>query len=281
MIPVQSGESFLDFQAPATTRMAAVEYTDPAPNIVAQIIKSGAPKPHATVSNSMVAAVDRYAPPPGVNLSHYLALDVDKAKDNPTTVVDAIQRYFNVRRRREPLADPQDVASTDSYPTLVIDEASNYSDIKPYIYSVNGNERRADVPTFYTDSGNMQVRITGRGVTSITTPPTQAGEPLEVGPIKTGSPYYPPPFAAQMAANRLAWMMDPSNKMPVTKVGPDLERGLNDTLSAVAYTLGPMRAMLGNGSPSYTQPGANAYSSLGGYGSSAPLNEAILSMNMV
>jgi hypothetical protein len=283
MIPVQSSssiDSFLDYQAPATVRQASVDYTAASPNIVAQIIKSGAPKPHATVSNTMVAAVDYYSPPPGVNLAHYLALDVDKANDSHTTVVDAIQRYFNIRPRREPLADPQDIASTDSYPTMIIDEASNYADLKPYHFSVNGNERKTDVPSFYTDAGHMQVRIVGTGVTSIKTPETTADPGLEVGPIKRGMPYYPPEYAAQIVANRLAYMFDPSKKMDVIKVGPDMNRGINETLSSVAYTLGPMRAALGTGSNRYSESGANASSSLG-YGTTPLLNESAINVNSV
>ncbi|MDR2405618.1 MAG: hypothetical protein LBE27_04530 [Deltaproteobacteria bacterium] len=272
-----SSESFLDFQAPATVRQASVTYTDGAPNIVAQIIKSGAPKPHATVSNTMVARVDSYTPPPGINLAHYLALDVDKADDyNPTTVVDAIQRYFNVRPRREPIADPQDIASTDSYPTLVIDEASNYANLKPYHYSINGIERKADLSSFYADSGHMQVRIKGTGVTSIKSPATDAKPGLEVGPIKTGMAYYPPEYAAQMASSRLTNMMDTSDKMPTYEVGPDLNRGVNDTLPEVAATLAPLRAALFNGGSRYPQSG-----SLGTYGSSLPLNQSAVNLSMV
>ncbi|MDR2198521.1 MAG: hypothetical protein LBR53_03510 [Deltaproteobacteria bacterium] len=282
MNPVQlTYDNFSNYQAPSAVRAASVEYTDPSPNIVSQIMKSGAPKPHATISNNMVAAVDKYTPPPGINLPHYLALDVDKAKEGPTTVVDAIQRYFNVRPRREPLADPQDIASTDSYPTLIMDEISNNADLKPYHFSVNGIERKTDVNTFFTEAGHMRVRVVGPGVASIKTPATESEEPLEVGPIERASPYYPPAYASEIAANRLAYLFDPSRKMPVMHFGPNLNRGLNDTLSSVAYTLGPMRAFLGNGRNAWTEPGANAYSSAGGYGSIPQLNLSAMDFFMV
>jgi hypothetical protein len=144
--------------------------------------------------------------------------------------------------------------------------------MRPYHFSVNGTPRKADSPSFYADSGSLRIRIVGTGVSSIKTPATEADEPFQVGPIKSGAPYYPPQFAAQMAMDRLSEMFDPSKKAPVMKSGPDLNRGLNDTLSSVAYSLGPMRAFLGNGSNSWTVPGANASNSLGGYSNRPQLN---------
>ncbi|MDR2338953.1 MAG: hypothetical protein LBF40_02300 [Deltaproteobacteria bacterium] len=236
-------ESFLEYQGPSTVRQASVEYTEPGPNVVAQIIKSGAPKPHATVSNNMVARVDSYSPPPGVNLAHYMALDVDKAHESPTTVVDAIQRYFNVRPRREPLADPLDIASTDSYPSLIMEERSNYRNMKPYRYSINGTQRDTDISSFYADSGHMKVRIVGTGITTIKTPATQAEEPIKYGAVDLDSFYYPPAYAAQMAMNKISYLMDPSRKMQTISVGPamGLGAGVNGTMAAVANSLAPLR----------------------------------------
>ncbi|MDR1164412.1 MAG: hypothetical protein LBO66_00810 [Deltaproteobacteria bacterium] len=250
------------FQAASVVREAAVTETAASPNVVAQIIKSGAPKPHATISNTMVAEVDRYEPPPGRNLRHYLSLDVDKAGRDPTTVVDALQRYFNVRPRREPIADPKDVATTDSFPTLIMDEAQAFNDNDAYRFSVNGIVQRQSTPSFYARGGYLKVRIVGPGVTSIQTPPT-VGEPgIPVGPSANRGSYYPPAYAAQLAMGRLSESFDPSRKMDVWPVGPNLTRGPNDTLASVANTLAPLRGPLANlGSHAIPSPteAASAY----------------------
>jgi hypothetical protein len=235
------------YQASNNVRQAAVALTEGGPNTVAQIIKSGAPKPHATVSNTMVAAVDKFTPPPGRNMRHYLALDVDKAGQSSTTVVDAIQRYFNVRPRREPLADPKDIATTDAYPTLIMDQAKNLSnEAFPYKYSINGIVQNQNVPDFYANAGTLKVRIVGPGISSVQTPAT-VGEPsIKVGPLANKGEYYPTAFAAQMAMDYINDMFDPSQYMQTMTVGPDTMRSPNETLSSVAATLSPLRNSYGN-----------------------------------
>jgi hypothetical protein len=76
-------------------------------------------------------------------------------------------------------------------------------------------------------------------------------------------------------------MFNPTRKVPVMHVGPDLNRCLNATMSYVAYTLEPMRTFLGNGSNSYAVSGAKAYSTLGGYEGTAQINISGLNLNMI
>jgi hypothetical protein len=268
--PIQYQDSNVNYEASNYVRQAAVALTEGGPNTVAQIIKSGAPKPHATISDTMVAAVDKYTPPPGRNMRHYLALDVDKAGRNPTTVVDALQRYFNVRPRREPIADPQDIASTDSYPTLIMDEAQNRAEQQfPYRFSINGVVQNQIQPSFYARGGALKVRVLGPGVTSVQTPPT-VGEPsIEVGPLATKGRYYPPAFAAQMTMDYIRQLNDPSQRMDVIYTGANPNRGVNDTLSSVAQTLAPLRNSLANiaqtsitsGMPGNANAALNTYAS--------------------
>ncbi|MDR2456511.1 MAG: hypothetical protein LBE49_07970, partial [Deltaproteobacteria bacterium] len=137
-ITTRPNESFRPIQIASTVRATSVEAIDPVPNLVSQIIKSGSPKPHATISNAMVARVDSYTPPPGHNMAHYLALDVRKAGNGMTGVADAMQRYLDVSPTRKPGGDPKNMASLDSYPTLVIDEDQQWGPPHPYQFSVNG-----------------------------------------------------------------------------------------------------------------------------------------------
>ncbi|MDR2612018.1 MAG: hypothetical protein LBG06_04000 [Deltaproteobacteria bacterium] len=244
LIPSQTYDTLEAYQAAVTARQASVAVVDGAPNVVAQIIKAGAPKPHATVSNSMVAAVDEYTPPPGRNLRHYLALDVDKAGRNPTTVVDALQRYFNVRPRREPMADPKDIASTDSFPTLAMDEAAAYARNFPYQFSVNGVPQKQYSPNFYARGGALKIRILGPGVTTVHTPET-SGEPgLKVGPFAEKGNYYPPAYAAQLTMDDILERLDPAIRIDTFTVGPVNVDDPNTTLARVAASLQPVRAAL-------------------------------------
>ncbi|MDR1039804.1 MAG: hypothetical protein LBR80_06460 [Deltaproteobacteria bacterium] len=244
LIPSKLHDTMEAYQAAVTVREASVAVVDGAPNVVAQIIKAGAPKPHATVSNAMVAAVDEYTPPPGRNMRHYLALDVDQAGRSVTTVVDALQRYFNVTPRREPIADPKDIASTDSYPTLVMDEAAAYARNFPYQFSVNGVPQKQHTPHFYARGGALKIRILGPGVTTVNTPET-AGEPgMKVGPFADTTNYYPPAYAAQESMDDILRRLDPANEFQTIQAGPVRVDDPNSTLSRVANALQPLRAAL-------------------------------------
>lgn len=249
-VSTQLQDSNVNYEAANNVRQAAVALTMGGPNTVAQVIKSGTPKPHATISDSTVAAVDRYTPPPGHNMRHYLALDVDRAGKTSTSIVDAIQRYFNIRPRREPIADPKSIASTDSFPTLIIQEAKNVAeDFFPYRFSVNGMVQNQTQPVFHAKAGSLQIRVLSPGVTSVQTPETLPEPPIEVGPLAEKGSYYPPAFAAQMAMDDIRAAYDPSKKMNVIYTGPNLTRSVNETLSSVAETLAPVRAKLAELNP--------------------------------
>ncbi|MDR3154032.1 MAG: hypothetical protein LBW85_07140 [Deltaproteobacteria bacterium] len=245
LIPTRLYDTMEAYQGAVTARQASVAVTDGAPNVVAQIMEAGAPKPHATVTNTMVAMVDRFTPPPGRNMRQYLALEVDKAGRSSTTVVDALQRYFNVRPRREPFADPKDIASTDSFPTLIMDEAAAYARNFPYQFSVNGIPVRQQTPDFYSRGGALKIRILGPGVSTVETPET-SGEPgLKVGPFAEGTNYYPPAYAAQLAMQDIQERLHPDNRMETYTVGPPAS--LDDPGSALARvmnSLQPVRAAL-------------------------------------
>ncbi|MDR1487328.1 MAG: hypothetical protein LBT62_04975 [Deltaproteobacteria bacterium] len=264
-VSIRPQEAFLPLQVAGTIRQTSVAAVEPTPNVASSIIASGSPKPHATVSNAMVAMVDSYTPRPGRNLAHYLAIDVDKAGNDHTSVADALQRYLNVRPTRKPSGDPKDIASNDSYPTLIIDEAQEWTDPMPYKFSVNGVIQNQNQPTFFTLGGSIRIRVTSPGVTTITTPATQGGTVLQAGPIPPGA-YYPPEVAAQLSMRRLTDMFDASNDyQPLPIGGQDSDADLNETLGAVATTLAAMKYDVGPAISQNVRSGLNQFSNAGIY----------------
>ena len=266
----RSDDSFRPLQVAGTIRQTTVAVVQPTPNVVSSIIESGSPKPHATVSNPMVAQVDSYTPPPGRNMAHYLAIDVDKAGDSRASVADAMQRYLNVAPTRKPGGAPRDIASLDSPPSLIMAEDAAWSEPHPYKFSVNGVVQRQVQPTFYTQGGSTRVRVVGPVVAAIQTPATEGVEPLQVGPMPAGA-YYPPALAAQLSMRRLTDLYDESGKMEVQTVGPELNPGPNETLPKVAATLAPMREALGARISESVKSGMSHFANLGIYSQSPQL----------
>ncbi|MDR1050611.1 MAG: hypothetical protein LBP95_05930 [Deltaproteobacteria bacterium] len=271
-ISLKPRDAFSPLQVAGTIRGAFVAVVDPSPNVVDQIIKSGSPKPHATVSNPMVAAVDSYTPPPGRNLTHYLTMDVDKAGQENTTVADALQRYLNVSPTRKPGGDPKDIASNDSFPTLILQEDSAWDEAMPYEFSVNGVQEHQSQPTFYVQGGHLRVRLIGRGVATVSTPATEPQPYLQAGPQAAGA-YYPSAVAAQMAMRRMTDMLDPAGEFQTQPAGPDVNRDVNETLTEVAETLSPMNARdFGPKISASVRAGMNKFANMGIYRSSPQLS---------
>ncbi|MDR1872765.1 MAG: hypothetical protein LBS60_12740 [Deltaproteobacteria bacterium] len=250
-------DSTKNFQAAATVRESFVERVDGAPNVVAQILRSGAPKPHATVSNAMVAAVDQYTPPPGRNMAHYLILDVDKAGNGSTSIADALQRYLDVKPRREAEADPRDMAATDAYPTLVMDEDTAWANSLPYQFSLNGITQKQIQPVFFAASGYLRGRIQGPGISTITTPATEP-EPVISGPSAVRSLYYPPEAAAQLSMNRIFDMYYP-NGVPSFPPAGDGDSGSNGSIKDVSETMADTRQLSQSGEGENLRTALNRY----------------------
>ncbi|MDR1083789.1 MAG: hypothetical protein LBP22_02775 [Deltaproteobacteria bacterium] len=273
-------EASQNYRAAGTIRQAFVEQVDGAPNVVAQILRSGAPKPHATVSNAMVAAVDQYTPPPGRNMAHYLAMDVDKAGNGSTSVADALQRYLDIQPRREAEADPRNTAANDAYPTLVMDEDTAWSEVLPYQFSVNGISQQQSQPVFFALGGSVRARVTGEGVSTITTPATEAEPAHLVGPVATKGSYYPPEAAAQLAMDRIFDMYYP-NGVPAIAPKSDGDTGANGSDKDVAETLADMRFTGQSGEGENVRTALNRYIGLNMVGQTNRLYPAALNGKMV
>ncbi|MDR2422087.1 MAG: hypothetical protein LBE01_01770 [Deltaproteobacteria bacterium] len=273
-------ESSGSLQAASTIRQAFVEEVAGAPNVASQILRSGAPKPHATVSNSMVAAVDQYTPPPGRNMAHYLSLDVDKAGNGSTSIADALQRYMDVKPRREAEADPRDMAATDAYPTLVMDEDQAWAESLPYQFSLNGVTQKQIQPVFYTASGSLRARILGEGVSTIATPATEPDPSIPVGPSANRTMYYPPEAAAQLAMSRIFDMYYPDG-VPAMAPEADGDAGANGSYKDVAETLADTRQLSQSGEGENVRTALNRYIGLNALGQTNRLYVTSLTGRMV
>jgi hypothetical protein len=213
-------------------------------------------------------------------MAHYLALDVDKAGHENVTVADALQRYLDVRPTRKPDGDPRDVGSLEAYPTLVVEEDKAWADTLPYKFSVNGIPQDQSQPTFFAQGGALKIRIVGRGVSSIATPPTEPESPLQAGPQAPGA-YYPPEVAAQQAMRRLTDMFDPSSDMATQPVGPDLGRDQNETLASLAETLASMSApSAGPKLSSSVRQGLINFANIGIYKASPSLRQGVVAASV-
>ncbi|MDR2141990.1 MAG: hypothetical protein LBR11_09425 [Deltaproteobacteria bacterium] len=273
-------EATKTYQAASTVRQAFVEQVEGAPNVVAQILRTGAPKPHATVSNAMVAAVDDFTPPPGRNMAHYLTLDVDKAGNGSTSVADALQRYLDVKPRREAEADPRDMAATDAYPTLVMDEDAAWAESLPYQFSLNGITQKQIQPIFYAVGGAVRARIQGVGISTITTPETEPEPSIPVGPSAFRGMYYPPEAAAQLAMDRIFDMYYPQG-VPAIAPKADGDTGASGSIKDVAETLADTRSLSQSGEGENIRTALNRYIGLNMVGQTNRLYPTALTGRMV
>ncbi|MDR1657725.1 MAG: hypothetical protein LBT47_09255 [Deltaproteobacteria bacterium] len=268
-------DSFRPLQVAATIRQTTVAAIEPTPNVVSAIVKVGHSKPHATISNTMVARVDSYTSPPGRNMAHYLTMDVDKAGSENTTIADALQRYLNVSPTRKLGGDAKALESLDSYPTLVMDEDQAWAEPLSYQFSVNGVVQRQSQPTFYARGGSLRLRVIGRGVTTVATPATTGTEPLPVGPMPAGA-YYPTATAAQLAMRRLSDMFDSNGGFKPISVGPELNQEPGQSLADTSKTQEPA-VVSGPKISEYVKDGLNRFANFGIYNAAPRLHLSALS----
>jgi hypothetical protein len=205
---------------------------------------------------------------------------VDKAGNGSTTIADALQRYLDVSPRREAEADPRDMAATDAYPTLVMDEDQAWAEVLPYQFSVNGITQQQSQPVFFAMGGTVRARVLDKGVSTITTPATEGEPGLLVGPLATKGMYYPPEAAAQMAMGRIFDMYYP-NGVPAVAPKSDGDIGANGSLKDVAETLSDMRFTSQSGEGENLRTALNRYIGLNMTGQTNRLYTTALNGKMV
>jgi hypothetical protein len=213
-------------------------------------------------------------------MAHYLTMDVDKAGNGPASIADALQRYLDVNPRREVEADPRDMAATDAYPTLVIDEDQAWAESMPYRFSLNGVQSQQTQPVFFTLGGSVRARVEGVGVTTLSTPATEPDDSIPVGPSATRSMYYPPEAAAQLAMTRIFDMYYPGG-VPAIAPEADGDTGANGSIKDVAEILADTRNLSQSGEGENVRTALNRYIGLNMVGQTNRLYTTALNGRMV
>ncbi len=213
-------------------------------------------KPRATISNDLVAAIAAYSPAPGRNPARAMRLDIQNTPGSKVDkVTDAIQRYLNIRPRREPTADPLDEASIARHPQQIVQSSGRWNDARYYKLAKNGLETYQFQPGHRTWAGWLELKLENAGQANIAasasrsplTIPSTLGQyvthdpayaaqsamgeikellnrpsrpAVTVGPpIITDNPYFDPAFAGQNAMRKLRQTLSPSGREGL-KVGP-------------------------------------------------------------
>ncbi len=227
------------------------------PNSSPNIITQGRmTKPRATISNDLVAAIAAYSPAPGRNPARAMRLDIQNTPGSKVDkVTDAIQRYLNIRPRREPTADPLDEASIARHPQQIVQSSGRWNDARYYKLAKNGLETYQFQPGHRTWAGQLELKLENAGQANIAasasrsplTIPSTLGQyvthdpayaaqsamgeikellnrpsrpAVTVGPpIITDNPYFDPAFAGQNAMRKLRQTLSPSGREGL-KVGP-------------------------------------------------------------
>ncbi len=226
------------------------------PNYIAQ---SRAVSPRARIDNTRPAEITDYAPAPGRQLERHMRLDVQNTPGPPVdAVIDAIQRYLDIRPRREPTADPLDEDSIARHPQQIAQSAGRWAAERYYQFSANGAETYQFRPGYHTWSGRLDLQLENPGLADISTPAARSPRPgrTPVGrqitydpayaaqeattvmttthsagsaslptvgpPIMTKDPYFNPSYAGQNAAARIRTLLAPSDTRHVLAGAPNL-----------------------------------------------------------
>lgn len=170
-------------------------------NRIPSLIAAGrAVRPSASASNPLAASVSEYSPRPGGELWRQMHLDVQNTPPPKNDkIIDAIQRYLDIRPRREATADPLDEASIVRHPQQLAQAAGRWADARYYQFAANGVERYQFQPEFRAWGGRLEVTMNNPGQTDISAPPVISP------PAGTTAAQAEPDlaFAAQKAAGEL------------------------------------------------------------------------------
>ena len=186
------------------------------PNTIAQ---GPATVPRAQVPNPLVAEVRSFEPGPGIQMARRNVLNVQNDPGHQDDgVIDALQRYFNVRPRREPSADPRDEASVVRHPQELVQSSARWTQDMFYQFTDNGAANYQVRPDYRAWGGRLDLELTGAGQTSVSAPATRAPRP---GAAAIGGPgYYDPANAAQEAQAKTTELLSRPAGSSAIRVGP-------------------------------------------------------------
>ena len=130
--------------------------------------------PH--VQNPLVAQALSFRPAPGAHPGGQKVLNVQNDPGpREDRVINALQRYFKVRPRREPSADPRDEASVARHPQGLIQSSARRDQDQFYHFTNNGAASCQFRPEYAAWGGRLNLKITGAGQTTVSAPATHNG----------------------------------------------------------------------------------------------------------
>lgn len=190
------------------------------PNLIAS---SNAARPRADINNDMVAAIAAYTPQPGRQAARHMSLEVlNTPPPRVDNVIDAIQRYLDIRPRREPTADPKDEASVARHPQQIIESAGRWDDAMRYRFADNGASNRQFNPEYNAWAGGLDLTLKNEGSAEVSAPPTRSPLPGASGPdLSTlgDNAVHDPVDAAQAAMAEMIESQAPAPE-PITSGAP-------------------------------------------------------------
>ncbi|MDR1044872.1 MAG: hypothetical protein LBP33_07110 [Candidatus Adiutrix sp.] len=192
-----------------------VQKPNQSPNLIAQ---GRAARPRATVSNALAATVSEYSPAAGSHRAQSMKLNLRSAPlPEVDKVADAIQRYLNIRPRREATSDPLDEASAARHPQQILQSGQRQAEARYYQFSANGVEQFQFQPEHRAWGGRLELTLGNEGSSGVQARPTAS--PLADSPGPKAA--YDSAFAAQ---ETMSQMLEAASrpKMEIRRVGPPL-----------------------------------------------------------
>ena len=131
-------------------------------------------KSQVALTNHSVASITNFSPRPGKQSRRTLDFEV---RNTPSSRVDqisdAIQRYLDIRPRREPTADPLDEASVARHPQQILQASDRWNQAMKYQFSSNGNSQSQFLPKHHDFGGQLELNIENPGITGVSSSAVQ------------------------------------------------------------------------------------------------------------
>ncbi|MDR2947029.1 MAG: hypothetical protein LBV79_09815 [Candidatus Adiutrix sp.] len=177
------------------------------------IAQGRAPVPKVTISNDLAATIEAYQPKPGRQMAKTMNLDVQSTPPpRVDSVIDAIQRYLDIRPRREPTSDPKDEASIARHPQQIVESASRWAADR-YQFANNGVALQQYRPENTAWGGSLNMTLRNEGSAGLAATPSRSpwvGPPLTASASALGTnPVHDPVDAAQAAMGQMLEMQAP------------------------------------------------------------------------
>jgi hypothetical protein len=160
----------------------------------------------AHVQNPLVAEVRSFQPGFAARPLRQNHLNVRNAPGSRhDAVVRALQRYLDVKPRRQPSADPRDEASVARHPQGLLEAGSRWAQDVFYQFTDNGATNYQLRPDYRLWGGTLELELKGAGRTSVSAPATGAGAEASgaAAPAEAGKFGYDPANAAQETQARM------------------------------------------------------------------------------